>query len=135
MTNIYSLVSIEKDCKDDQYIMAISYDKQVLENILATVKPQLDHLCDFAIKENTKLYKIIKSDNKHLIINKLKLEENYNLHGFNKITTNNCEQVLLDINGIDIDYLNTSNIFKNNISSSNIMFDTYYDESIMNASI
>lgn len=133
MTNIYSLVSIEKDCINDQYIMAISYDKQVLENMLATVKPQLGHLCNFAIKENTKLYKIIKSDDKHFIINKLKLGENYDLHGFNKITTRGCDQVLLDINDVDLDYLNTTKIFKDNISLNNIMFDTYYDESIMNA--
>lgn len=133
MTNIYRLVSIEKECEDDQYIMAVSYDKNVLENILATVKPQLENQCNFAIKENTELYKVTKFNGSYFIVRTSKLYEGQKLHGFNKITTYKCEQVLIDLNGQNVDVLDQIEIFKDNLSRNNIEFDTYYDEGIMNA--
>ena len=108
MTSIYSLVS------NKQYIMTISYDKQVLENILSNLKSSCSQ-DEFSIKENTKLYKLYNINGKYLIINKLNLEPNCTLYGFNKITTFGSEQVLLDTSGISYDYLNTMNIFNNNI--------------------
>jgi hypothetical protein len=108
MTSIYSLVSSEND------IISISYDKQVLENMLTKLEG------DYVIKKNTKLYKLYNINGKYLITNKLNLEPNYSLHGFNKITTFGSEQVLLDTSGISYDYLNTMNIFNNNISKNKI---------------
>jgi hypothetical protein len=108
MTSIYRLVSSEN------HIIAISYDKPVLENMLTKLEG------DFSIKENTKLYKLYSINGKYLITNKLNLEPNYSLHGFNKITTFGSEQVLLDTSGINYDYLNTMNIFNNNISKNKV---------------
>ena len=108
MTSIYSLVSSEN------HIIAISYDKPVLENMLTKLEG------NFSIKENTKLYKIHNINEKYIITNKLNLEPNCSLHGFNKITTFGSEQVLLDTSGISYDYLNTMNIFNNNISKNKI---------------
>lgn len=108
MTSIYSLVSSEN------HIVTISYDKQVLENMLTKLEG------DYVIKENTKLYKLYNINGKYLITNKLNIEPNCSLHGFNKITTFDSEQVLLDTSGISYDYLNTMNIFNNNISKNKI---------------
>jgi len=108
MTSIYSLVSSEN------HIIAISYDKQVLENMLTKLEG------DYVIKENTKLYKLYNINGKYLITSKLNLEPNYSLHEFNKITTFGSEQVLLDTYGISCEYLNTMNIFNNNISKNKI---------------
>jgi hypothetical protein len=108
MTNIYSLVSSEN------HIISISYDKQVLENMLTNLEG------NYVIKENTKLYKLYNINGKYLITSKLNLEPNYSLHGFNKITTFGSEQVILDTSGISYDYLNTMNIFNNNISKNKI---------------
>jgi len=108
MTSIYSLVSSEN------HIISISYDKQVLENMLTNLEG------DYVIQENTKLYKLYCINSKYIITSKLNLEPNYSLHGFNKITTFGSEQVLLDTSGISYDYLNTMNIFNNNISKNKI---------------
>ena len=108
MTSIYSLVSSEN------HIMSISYDKHVLENMLTKLED------DFLIKENTKLYKLYSINGKYLITPKTNLESNCSLHGFNKITTYGSEQVLLDTSGISYDYLNSINIFNNNISKNKV---------------
>jgi hypothetical protein len=108
MTSIYSLVSSEN------HIMTISYDKQVLENMLTRLEG------DYVINNNTKLYKLCSINGKYLITPKSNLDSNCSLHGFNKITTFGSEQVLLDTSGISYDYLNTMNIFNNNISKNKI---------------
>ena len=134
MKPIYKLVSIELDNEDDEYIMAISYDKQVLENMLANVKLQYtEKLCNFEIKENTKLYKLYNIDNKYFVTRIVKCNENSKLHGFNKITLFGCEQALLDVSNININNINDFDMCKNNVSTNEIFFDVYYDEGILNA--
>jgi len=108
MTSIYSLVSSEN------HIISISYDKQVLENMLTKLEG------NYVINNNTKLYKLCSINDKYIITPKINLEPNCSLYRFNKITTFGSEQVLLDTSDISYDYLNTMNIFNNNISKNKI---------------
>lgn len=131
MTNIYSLVLVDK-YTEDQYIMAVSQNKTVLENILDNLKPSYND-CNFIINENTSVYKLYqKGDTKYLLSCK-----NFNintLYGFNKITQNNVSNVLIDISNVEeYNSMVKLNMFKNDVSSKPILFDTLYEEGIMNA--
>ncbi len=141
MTNIYSLVSIDRESKDE-YVQAISFDRQVLENFLVTVQPQYENLCDFAIKDYLPIYKLqfVKELGKRLLL-PVEYSNNLKLHGFNKITSkykNNqiveeCNNVLLDLSNTNYDEIKDHKMFKDNVSLNEILFDTYYNEGIMNA--
>lgn len=130
---MYHIVSIGKEFTDDrQCIMAISYSKEILENMIEHISPSKFEYCNYIIKENNlQIYSLKRIDNKIILINSNKFDKN-NLYAFNKITTSSVENVLLDITGFDINELRKLNIFKNDLSENNILFDTYYDEGIMN---
>lgn len=54
MNNIYNLVSIDKETRDE-YVMAISYDHKVLENFMVHFS---NKNFDFAIKDQIGIYEI-----------------------------------------------------------------------------
>jgi hypothetical protein len=56
MSKIYSLVSIDKECPDCQYIEAISYNKSTLQAMLDKIGPNTLNNADFVIKENTPFF-------------------------------------------------------------------------------
>ena len=135
MSEIYSLVSIDKSCRECQYVNAISYSREILEDMIQNVHPDDLELADFIIKENTPIYFLIPLNGKILLttsLNKVVFNKD-SLYAFNKITTNVVENVLLDVSDFDIEELRKSSIFKDDISQNNILFDTYYEEGIMNA--
>ena len=135
MSEIYSLVSIDKSCRECQYVNAISYSREILEDMIENIHPDDLKLADFIIKENTPIYFLMPLNDKILLatsLNKVAFNKD-SLYAFNKITTNVVENVLLDVSDFDIEELRKSNIFKHDISQNNILFDTYYEEGIMNA--
>jgi len=137
MPTIYTLVGIDKECIDCQYVNAISYSKELLENMIQNIHPDLLKVADFIIKENIHIYSLIVL-NQQLLIGRSGDDDNItfnsdNLYAFNKITTSCIQNVLLDITGFDIEHLRTLDIFKNDLSHNTIKFDVFYDEGIMNA--
>lgn len=135
MSEIYSLVSIDKECRECQYVNAISYSSEILEDMIKNIPPDDLLLADFTIKENMPIYFLMQLNGKILLATSLD-KSDFNkdsLYAFNKITTNAVYNVLLDINGFDIEELKKSPIFKDDLSTNVIHFDTYYEEGIMNA--
>ena len=137
MPTIYSIVGIDKECTDCQYVNAISYSKELLENMIQNIHPYLLKVADFIIKENIHIYSLIVL-NQQLLIGRSGDDDNItfnpdNLYAFNKITSSGVENVLLDITGFDIENLKQICIFKNELSDNTIKFDVFYDEGIMNA--
>ena len=141
---IYYLVLVYEDAED---IMAISYDKEVLENMIKENDCK-EKDCKFIIKENLKIYQIviynddIKTPNyKYEImhINYLNKKWNwYNLYAFNKIKkANNGFDYIIENGIIDLysfnDKIDEIPSLKNNVSANPIKFDTYYEEGVMNA--
>lgn len=135
MSEIYSLISIDKSCRQSQYINAISYSREIIEGMIKNIHPDDLELADFIIKENTPVYFLMPLNGKILLATSLdKVDFNKDrLYAFNKITTSAVDNVLLDISGFDIEILRTLNIFKDDLSENIIHFDTYYEEGIMNA--
>lgn len=137
MPTIYTLVGIDKECTDCQYVNAISYSKELLENMITNIPPHLLKVADFIIKENIHIYSLIVL-NEQLLIGRSGDDDNItfnpdNLYAFNKVTTSGVENVLLDITGFDIENLKQICIFKHDLSDNTIKFDFFYDEGIMNA--
>ena len=139
MSGIYSLVSVEKDCPEDQYIQAISYDKSCLQSMMDNLDSKTLNLANFVIKENTPVYSLLltsitnKEHQSMLFLYSVTKFNSDKLHGFNKNTTNGVEEVLLDINGFQYNELKDKTFVKNDLSENSIVFDKYYDEGIMNA--
>lgn len=135
MSEIYSLVSIDKSCRECQYVNAISYSREILEDMIKNIHPDDLLLADFIIKENMPVYFLMPLNGKVLLATSLdKVDFNKeSLYAFNKITTNAVDNVLLDISGFDIEELRNSPIFKDDLSENIIEFDTYYEEGIINA--
>ena len=138
MSTIYSLVSIDKEYKECQYVNAISYSKELLKNMIQNIPSDKFQDCNYIIKENIPIYSIhsLTNNSTYKFLSKLYSIDSLNinnLYAFNKIKTSTVENVLLDITGVDINQVKTFNIFKNNVSDNNILFDTFYDEGIMNA--
>lgn len=133
MVTIYSLIGIDKASPDSEYIYAISYSKEILKNMILNINSDLIKLADFVINENAVIYSLITIKNRIILIkNSVKYNVN-NLYAFNKITSSDVKNVLLDITGFDITNLRKLNIFINDLSENKILFDTFYDEGIMNA--
>ncbi len=131
MTNIYSLVLVDK-YTEDQYIMAVSQNKTVLENILDNLKPSYND-CNFIINENTSVYKLYQKGDTNYLLSCNNFNIN-TLYGFNKITQDNVSNVLIDISNVEeYNSMVKLNMFKNDVSSKPIVFDTLYEEGIMNA--
>lgn len=136
---IYGLFLIEPSCNIDQYICAVSFDKETLDNILD--KNIVNDEKKYHVIKKVKYYSLDLVNNKVIITKKLSMNKNKfdkSLYSFNKIITKDnyqiCEQVLLNINeDLNINDLRLLSLFKNNISQSQINFDKYYFESIMNS--
>jgi hypothetical protein len=134
MSNIYSLVSIDKECPECQHVHSISYSREILEDMTKNIHPNELTLADFIIKENMSVYFLTKLNNKFFLTKTLSKKINKDkLYAFNKITTYNVENCILDISGFKIEELKDLNTFKDIISNNIIQFDTYYEEGIMNA--
>jgi len=127
----------EPDCKDDKYIHAFSFDKDILIDMInKNIKDEDKHLYSI---EPVKIYSlleiIIKKTNEtsvllHRIDDDFPFKNIFeDIYGFNKITSNDCEQVLLVTNKNHI----TPTIKNNGISANPIHIDTFYEEGILNA--
>ena len=141
---IYYLISAFEDA---EYIMAISFDREILENMIKE-KDCKEKDFKFIIKENLKIHQIViynddvKTPNyKYEIMHinylnkKLHCED---LYAFNKIKkANNGFDYIIEDGIIDLysfnDKINEIPVLKNNISANLIKFDTYYEEGVMNA--
>jgi len=135
MSEIFALVSIDKKCRECQYVNAISYSRELLEDMIKNIHPDDFLLADFIIEENIPVYFFMPLNGKILLatsLDKVDFKKD-RLYAFNKITTNAVDNVLLDISGFDIENLRTLHIFKDDLSTNVIHFDTYYEEGIMNA--
>jgi len=133
--NLLGLWFTEPDCEDDKYVHAFSFDKIILNNILENdVKKDDRHFFSISrvrlytaseINDEQKKKIIILPMNDDFIFDNIKKP----IYGFNKLTSDNCEQVLLciDINNI------TDIIKEMGISSNPIKINTFYEESILNA--
>lgn len=134
MSKFYGIVSIDKSCECCQYVQAVSYSKELLEDMIKNIHPDDLLLADFTIKENIPIYFLMPLNGKFLLATSLgKLDFNKDrLYAFNKITTNAVDNVLLDISGFDVENLRTLHIFKDDLSENIIHLDTYYEEGIIN---
>ena len=138
MPTIYSIVSIDKECTECQYVNAISYSKELLENMIQNIHPDDFKLVDFIIKENIHIYSLIVLNQQLLIGRSGDDDDNItfnpdNLYAFNKVTTSGVENVLLDTTGYNVEDLRKLAIFKNDLSHNVIKFNVFYEEGIMNA--
>jgi hypothetical protein len=127
----------EPNSKEDKYIHAFSFDVDILINIMNTnIKDNEKHLYSIEPVKMYCLSSIIikKTGEESLILHRI--EDNLPftnifepIYGFNKLTSNDCEQVLLVVNKNDI----TPTIENNGISANPIHIDTFYEEGILNA--
>lgn len=137
------------------YIHAFSYDVKILENFIDENSVYFDEYEDdinIEIKEIRIFNARLALNNTSIFIyktqkNDIEISDENKIYGFNRESKKNgefiCEQVLLVIHSpFDLeteehhDFLEKVkqfDIIKNNISLNKIIFDTYYDESIMNA--
>jgi hypothetical protein len=142
---IYYLVSVSGNDENDyeEYIMAISYNKEVLENMIDE-HTKLDQCFTFVIKENLKIqnflgYSANKTGNFKLLFYEnydiCNISEDDKLYAYNLVNLDNIvENRLLRVYKKDLDKFKThlhNNV--NNISTNPIEFNTYYEEGIMNA--
>ena len=146
MSKIYYIVSISYDNENDEYIMAMSLDKKILENMIITnYKPNDDYKLE--IRENLKIFQVWLSYNKEKLCDDYTImyvsssNINYDskkIYAFNREKRINngldyvIENSLVDLS-VFYDKVNEIRIFKDNLSANPILFDTYYDEGIMNA--
>lgn len=141
---IYYLVSVSDD---EKHIMAISFDKEILENMIKEHPENEDY--KLVIKENLKIYHIWTSfdsekqcEKHHLMyVNSLIMQPDYtkaNLYAFNMTKRINhgldfiIENGIINLNCFH-DKVNEIPMLKDNISANPILFDTYYEEGVMNA--
>ena len=148
MSKIYYIVSIS--CfnfnENEEYIMAISFDKDILVNMIKTnYKPHKDY--NLEIRENLKIFQVWLSYNKEKLCDDYTVmylsssNINYDsgkIYAFNreKRIDNGLDYViensLVDLS-VFYDKINEISLFKDNLSANPILFDTYYPEGIMNA--
>jgi len=117
---------------NDKYIMAISYNKNILENMILNIDPTNIKNAYLYI-DKTPIYSLIKCNTSTYFVTNATHINTINLYAFNKITSSKSENALIDISSHDINQLKTQNCFKYKISDNNILFDFYYIEGIMNA--
>ena len=136
---IYGLYFIDPECNLDQYILAVSLSKENLNNILNDIINKNYLISEYSsyIIKKIKSYSLIKYDNKFIFTRNLSMNETIfykSLYAYNKIIFKNemeiCEQVLLNI----FEENNEEKILLgHDISNNPIIFDKYYEESIMNS--
>ncbi len=146
MTSIFYIVSVGIDEPFEEYIMAISLDKKILENMIET-NYKANKGYKLEIRENLKIFEIAleydieKHCDKYLLmyINYPGRPHNLtNLYAYNRIKRINhgldyiIENSLVDLS-IFYDKVNEITLFKDNLSANPISFDIYYEEGIMNA--
>jgi hypothetical protein len=138
---IYYLVSVDND---EEYIMAISFEKEILENMIRE-NPEPNEEYKLVIKENLKIFQVAMSYNdvkqcqeySIMYINYPGKKYNYTkLYVFSRTKRINdgldyiIENRIIDVYGWEDKIKET--ILKDNISDNPILFDTYYEEGIMN---
>lgn len=139
---IYYLLSVSDD---EEHIMALSFDKEILENLIHKYFEKNENYF-FVIKENLKIYNIWTSFDRinqckkyHVMyINSIIKHDYTNLYAFNfKKKINNGLDFVIEERIINLscfhDKVNEIPMLKDNISSNPILFDTYYEEGVMNA--
>ena len=142
---IYYLVSVSND---EEHIMAFSFDKQILENII-NEHPEKNEDYKLVIKENLKIYNIwtsydsINQCKKYqlMYVNSLIMQPDYTkskLYAFNmtKRINNGLDYIIEEgIINLDCfhDKVNEIPMLKDKISGNPILFDTFYEEGVMNA--
>jgi hypothetical protein len=144
---IYYLVSVSNNSEPEEYIMGISFDKKILEDMINNNhKPNEDY--KLIIRENLKIFQICLDYDKEKLCNKYHImwigypykSHNYSkLYAFNRIKKINngldylIENIIVDLS-VFYDKIDEIELFKdNNISANPILFDTYYEEGVMNA--
>ena len=144
---IYYLVSVSSNTDSEEYIMAISFEKHILEDMINNnYKPNEDY--KLVIIENLKIFNIWlscdkdKESDKYSVMwvgypnRKYNYSKLYAVNRIKKINNGlNCvvENCIVDLS-VFYDKISEIELFKdNNISSNPILFDTYYEEGIMNA--
>jgi uncharacterized ubiquitin-like protein YukD len=126
----------EPECEYDRYVHAFSFDKNILIDMLnKNIKDEEKMMYSI---EPVKIYSlsgvVIKKSNKESLLLH-RIEDNFPfknifdpIYGFNKISSNECEQVLLTVDKKDI----MPTIENMGISSNPIHIDTFYEEGILN---
>ena len=144
---IYYLVSVSSNTESEECIMAISFDKHILEDMInKNYEPNEDY--KFVIRENLKIFQIWLGYDKEKLCHKYNImwvgyqhkSNNYSkLYAFNRVKRINngldylIENCIVDLS-VFYDKINEIELFKNNnISANPILFDTYYKEGVMNA--
>lgn len=133
----------DDECKEE-YIMAISFDKEVLENMIyKSSNPNL------VIRENLKIFNVWlgydsknQCDEYNIMYNKnIKIDyQQSNLYAFNRRKRfkdglyyhSICENGIIDLYPF-YDKVSEISLLKDNISVNEIKFDTYYEDGIMNS--
>ena len=144
---IYYLVLVSSNTESEECIMAISFDKHILEDMInKNYEPNEDY--KFVIRENLKIFQTWLGYDKEKLCNKYCImwlgyqdkSNNYSkLYAFNRVKRINngldylIENCIVDLS-VFYDKINEIELFKNNnISANPILFDTYYKEGVMNA--
>jgi hypothetical protein len=146
MSKIYYIISISCFNENEVYIMAISFDKNILIDMIKTnYKPYKDY--NLEIRENLKIFQVLSSYNKEKLCDDYTVmylsssNINYDsgkFYAFNreKRIDNGLDYIiknsLVDLS-VFYDKINEISLFKDNLSANPILFDTYYEEGIMNA--
>lgn len=140
---IYYIVSVSEY---EEHIMAISFDKVILENMIREHPEKNEHY-KLVIKENLKIFQIacgydaIKQCDKYEIMYIYYSGKKYiytDLYAYSRTKRINhgldfvIEDGIIDLDCF-YDEINEIPLLKNNISANRILFDTYYEEGVMNA--
>ncbi len=142
---IYYLVSVSCNSESEEYIMAISFDKKILEDIINNKYEPNEHY-KLVIRDNLKIFQIWLGYDKEKLCNKYHImwvgNRKYNytkLYCFNKVTKINngldylIENIIVDLS-VFYDKIDEIELFEDdNISANPILFDNYYKEGVINA--
>lgn len=146
---IYYLVGVYDNPHEYQeFIMAISFHKNILEDMIQQKQSKSDQFYSLVIRENLKIFQIWLGYDREKLCDLYNLiyidypsrKINYhNLYAFNRVKKINnglnftIENSIVDLSGFN-DKVNNIELFReSNISKNPILFNTYYDEGIMNA--
>jgi hypothetical protein len=131
MSNIFYLVHTDHSGKAEN-IMALSYDKKILENIKQSGQ---------TIKENLPIYRLWKTTTHpfgyrlmSLKSDEINKKNRLKMYAFTNYFNNNefVEDCIVDLYAFFEDTRDVG-FFKDNLSANEILFDIYYDEGVMNA--
>jgi hypothetical protein len=125
----------ESALKEKQYNCCSNLLMEVMN--LNNIDSNTLNMADFVIKENTPVYSLLKirtntEHKSHIFLYSVNKFNDNKLYGFNKVTSNGVEQVVLDVTSFNNFVLIQRPFFKNDLSYNSIVFDNYYDEGILN---